>query len=100
MLAYEVSLRFKVIGIRLALGSLRGKIVKLLVYEHGIWDGVRPSMCDCGGSNIPLAMLRHTVFRTVRTGWSHVTPAYSSFPGDFVPCPEGVTTGSDRNAET
>lgn len=35
LLAYEVSLRVKEIGIRLALGSSREKIVKLLVYEHG-----------------------------------------------------------------
>ena len=37
LLAYEVSLRVKEIGIRLALGSSRQKIVKLLVYEHGRW---------------------------------------------------------------
>jgi len=37
LLAYEVSLRVKEIGIRLALGSSREKIVKLLVYEHGRW---------------------------------------------------------------
>lgn len=37
LLAYEVSLRVKEIGIRLALGSSREKIVKLLVCEHGRW---------------------------------------------------------------
>ena len=37
LLAYEVSLRVKEIGIRLALGSTRDRIVKLLVYEHGRW---------------------------------------------------------------
>lgn len=37
LLAYEVSLRVKEIGIRLALGCSREKIVKLLVYEHGLW---------------------------------------------------------------
>jgi ABC-type antimicrobial peptide transport system permease subunit len=37
LLAYEVSLRVKEIGIRLALGSSREKIVRLLVYEHGRW---------------------------------------------------------------
>jgi predicted permease len=37
LLAYEVSLRVKEIGIRLALGSTREKIVKLLLYEHGCW---------------------------------------------------------------
>jgi predicted permease len=37
LLAYEVSLRVKEIGIRLALGSTREKIVKLLVFEHGYW---------------------------------------------------------------
>jgi len=37
VLAYEVSLRVKEIGIRLALGSTREKIVALLVYEHGCW---------------------------------------------------------------
>ena len=37
LLAYEVSLRVKEIGIRLALGSSREKIVKLLIYEHGRW---------------------------------------------------------------
>ena len=37
LLAYEVSLRVKEIGIRLALGSSREKIVSLLVYEHGRW---------------------------------------------------------------
>ena len=37
LLAYEVSLRVKEIGIRLALGSSREKIVQLLVYEHGRW---------------------------------------------------------------
>jgi predicted permease len=37
LLAYEVSLRVKEIGIRLALGSTRENIVKLLVYEHGCW---------------------------------------------------------------
>lgn len=37
LLAYEVSLREKEIGIRLALGSTRERIVKLLVYEHASW---------------------------------------------------------------
>ena len=37
LLAYEVSLREKEIGIRLALGSSREKIVKLLLYEEGSW---------------------------------------------------------------
>jgi predicted permease len=37
LLAYEVSLRVKEIGIRMALGSSREKIVKLLVYEQGRW---------------------------------------------------------------
>jgi ABC-type antimicrobial peptide transport system permease subunit len=37
LLAYEVSLREKEIGIRLALGSSRERIVKLLVYEEGRW---------------------------------------------------------------
>jgi ABC-type antimicrobial peptide transport system permease subunit len=37
LLAYEVSLRVKEIGIRLALGSSRENIVKLLVLEHGQW---------------------------------------------------------------
>lgn len=37
LLAYEVSLRVKEIGIRLALGSSREKIVTLLVFEHGRW---------------------------------------------------------------
>jgi predicted lysophospholipase L1 biosynthesis ABC-type transport system permease subunit len=37
LLAYEVSLREKEIGIRLALGSSREKIVKLLFYEEGRW---------------------------------------------------------------
>jgi predicted permease len=37
LLAYEVSLRVKEIGIRLALGSTREKIVKLLVFEHSCW---------------------------------------------------------------
>jgi predicted permease len=37
LLAYETSLRVKEIGIRLALGSSREKIVGLLVYEHGRW---------------------------------------------------------------
>jgi hypothetical protein len=37
LLAYEVSLRTKEIGIRLALGSTREQIVRLLVYEQGIW---------------------------------------------------------------
>jgi predicted permease len=37
LLAYDVSLRVKEIGIRMALGSSREKIVKLLVYEQGRW---------------------------------------------------------------
>ena len=37
LLAYEVSLRVKEIGIRLALGSTRERIVRLLVCEHGSW---------------------------------------------------------------
>jgi hypothetical protein len=37
LLAYEVSLRGKEIGIRLALGSSRERIVKLLLYEEGRW---------------------------------------------------------------
>ncbi len=37
LLAYEVSLRFKEIGVRLALGSSREKIVRLLLYENGFW---------------------------------------------------------------
>jgi ABC-type lipoprotein release transport system permease subunit len=37
LLAYEVSLREKEIGIRLALGSSREKIVELLLYEEGRW---------------------------------------------------------------
>jgi len=37
LLAYEVSLREKEIGIRLALGSQRDGIVKLLLYEEGRW---------------------------------------------------------------
>lgn len=37
LLAYEVSLREKEIGIRLALGSTREEIVKLLLYEEGRW---------------------------------------------------------------
>jgi len=37
LLAYEVSLREKEIGIRLALGSPRDRIVKLLLYEEGPW---------------------------------------------------------------
>jgi predicted permease len=37
LLAYEVSLREKEIGIRLALGSSREKIVKLLLYGEGSW---------------------------------------------------------------
>ena len=37
LLAYEVSLRVKEIGIRLALGSTREEIVKFLVFEHGQW---------------------------------------------------------------
>jgi ABC-type antimicrobial peptide transport system permease subunit len=37
LLAYEVSLRVKEIGIRLALGCSRQKIVRLLVCEHGRW---------------------------------------------------------------
>jgi predicted permease len=37
LLGYEVSLRVKEIGIRMALGSSRERILKLLVYEHGLW---------------------------------------------------------------
>jgi predicted permease len=37
LLAYEVSLREKEIGIRLALGSSRQRIVKLLLREEGRW---------------------------------------------------------------
>ena len=37
LLAYEVSLRVKEIGIRLALGSSRERIVRLLLFEHGRW---------------------------------------------------------------
>jgi putative ABC transport system permease protein len=37
LLAYEVSLREKEIGIRLALGSSRERIVKLLLYGEGSW---------------------------------------------------------------
>jgi hypothetical protein len=37
LLAYEVSLREKEIGIRLALGSSRGRIVRLLLKEEGLW---------------------------------------------------------------
>ena len=37
VLAYEVSLREKEIGVRLALGSSRERIVKLLLYEEGRW---------------------------------------------------------------
>jgi predicted permease len=37
LLAYEVSLRQKEIGIRLALGSSRERIVTLLLYEEGRW---------------------------------------------------------------
>jgi predicted permease len=37
LLAYEVSLREKEIGVRLALGSPREGIVKLLLYEEGRW---------------------------------------------------------------
>ena len=37
LLAYEVSLREKEIGIRLALGSSRERIVRLLLYEEGRW---------------------------------------------------------------
>jgi predicted permease len=37
LLAYEVSLREKEIGIRLALGSQRDGIIKLLLYEEGRW---------------------------------------------------------------
>ncbi|MGB6689479.1 MAG: ABC transporter permease [Terracidiphilus sp.] len=37
LLAYEVSLREKEIGIRLALGSTRRRIVTLLLREEGLW---------------------------------------------------------------
>ena len=37
LLAYEVSLREKEIGIRLALGSSRERIIKLLLHEEGRW---------------------------------------------------------------
>jgi predicted permease len=37
LLAYEVSLREKEIGVRLALGAPRDGIVKLLLYEEGRW---------------------------------------------------------------
>ncbi|HTW59473.1 MAG TPA: ADOP family duplicated permease [Terriglobales bacterium] len=37
LLAYEVSLREKEIGVRLALGSSRERIVQLLLYEEGRW---------------------------------------------------------------
>ena len=37
LLAYEVSLREKEIGIRLALGSSRERVVKLLLHEEGRW---------------------------------------------------------------
>ncbi len=37
LLAYEVSLREKEIGIRLALGSSRERIVRLLLHEEGRW---------------------------------------------------------------
>jgi ABC-type lipoprotein release transport system permease subunit len=37
LLAYEVSLREKEIGIRLALGSSRERIVQLLLYEESRW---------------------------------------------------------------
>jgi len=37
LIAYEVSLREKEVGIRLALGSARVEIVKLLLYEEGRW---------------------------------------------------------------
>jgi predicted permease len=37
LLAYEVSLREKEIGVRLALGSSRERVVKLLLYEEGRW---------------------------------------------------------------
>ena len=37
LLAYEVSLREKEIGIRLALGSSRERVVHLLLYEEGRW---------------------------------------------------------------
>jgi ABC-type antimicrobial peptide transport system permease subunit len=40
LLAYEVSLREKEIGIRLALGSSRERIVRLLLYEEGRWLGL------------------------------------------------------------
>lgn len=39
LLAYEVSLREKEIGIRLALGSSRQRIVRLLLHEEGRWLG-------------------------------------------------------------
>jgi predicted lysophospholipase L1 biosynthesis ABC-type transport system permease subunit len=39
LLAYEVSLREKEIGIRLALGSSRERIVTLLLHEEGRWLG-------------------------------------------------------------
>lgn len=37
LLAYEVASRVKEIGIRLALGSTRERIIRLLVCEHGTW---------------------------------------------------------------
>ncbi len=37
LLAYEVSLREKEIGIRLALGSTRKRVIRLLIREEGLW---------------------------------------------------------------
>jgi putative ABC transport system permease protein len=37
LLAYEVSLREKEIGIRLALGSSRERVIKLLLHQEGRW---------------------------------------------------------------